>query len=125
MDLGGGKGALGSERGLESGTAAEALCDFDNTFVGVSFFGLERQPSVVEKRDLGLVRVSFKASGGRAYSSSELRVLACAEGVSGGEQGGWIEATICNSTALASSRWLPIVPEVKEESVFSLLCGVS
>lgn len=66
VDLGGGKGALGSDRGLESGTAAEALWDFDNTLEGVSFLGLERQLSVAEKRDLGRVRVSFMASGGRA-----------------------------------------------------------
>lgn len=88
VDLGGGKGALGSERGLESGTAAEALWDLDKTFEGVSFLGLERQPSVVEKSDLGRVSVSFMASGGRAYSSSELKVLPCAEGDSGGDGGG-------------------------------------
>ena len=88
VDLGGGKGALGSERGLESWTAAEALWDLDKTFEGVSFLGLERQPSVAEKRDFGRVRVSFMASGGRAYSSSELRVWACAEGDSGGDWGG-------------------------------------
>lgn len=79
---------MGSERGLESGRAAEALWDLDKTFEGVSFLGLERQPSVVEKRDLGRVSVSFMASGGRAYISSALRVLACAEGDSGGDWGG-------------------------------------
>lgn len=71
MDLGGGNGGWGSERVLESGTAAEALWDLDRTFVGVSFLGLDRQPSVEEKRDLGLPR----ASGGRAYSSSPLGAL--------------------------------------------------
>lgn len=121
VDLGGGKGALGSERGLESGTAAEALWDLDKTFVGVSFFALERQPSVVEKRDLGRVRVSFMASGGRAYSSSVLSAVACARGDSGGDWGGWMEATICESTVLASSLWLTTAPGDKDVSVPSSL----
>lgn len=116
---------MGSERGLESGTAADALWDLDKTFEGVSFLGLERQPSAVEKRDLGRVRVSFMASGGSAYSSSELRVLVCAEGDSGGDWGGWMEATICKSTALASSLWLIAVPGDKAKSVVSSLLQVA
>lgn len=65
------------------------------------------------------------ASGGRAYSSSELRALACTEGDSGGDWGGWMEATICKSTALASSLWLASVPEDKAKSVLSSLLQVA
>lgn len=65
------------------------------------------------------------ASGGRAYSSSELRVWAFSEGESGGDWGGWMEATICKSTALASSLWLTAVSDDKEKSVLSSLLQVA
>lgn len=66
VDLGGGKGGFASAFGLVGATVADALWDFGNCLAGVSFLGLDRHPSVEEKRDLGLLSVSLVASGGRA-----------------------------------------------------------
>lgn len=59
-------------------------------------------------RDLGRTRVllAASASGGKEYSSSALQDLGPACGVSGGDCGGWMEATICESTVLAFSLLL-------------------
>lgn len=76
-------------------------------------------PSAEEKSDFGLASVSLIASGGSEYNSSIL--LSWDVGVSGGVCGGWIEVTIWESTALASSLWLPVDREVKPKSLSSLL----
>lgn len=46
--------------------------------------GFVKPASAEEKRDLGRVRVSFMASGGRAYNSSEQKLLFWDDGESGG-----------------------------------------
>lgn len=111
--------------GLDRGTAAEALWDLGSCLEGVSFLGLDRQLSVEEKRDLGRLSVSLVALGGRAYSSSTLQALECGEGDSGGDCGGWIEATIWDNTVLAFSRWpVPVPDDDRGKSVLPSLLDV-